>query len=238
MRRIFEQLPYFLPAEPAPFARLFLTEGIRREVAKGELLKRGGESQRLFFLESGLCAYYAAEAENHRPTILSVLLPGRAMGDLTASVGTRCNVFTRALEKGVVRVVPPAVLTAALMKDPALAQLEIRSVIAKEESILEGMTANFIRPPAERIVICAKALCRAKNVSPSSGWHRLPLTISAERIGEIVNLNRVSVARQMSSWMKADLVRRDGRKLLFSDQLFAAVDDWIENPVPKCPLPA
>lgn len=69
MRRIFEQLPYFLPAEPAPFARLFLTEGIRREVAKGELLKRGGESQRLFFLESGLCAYYAAEAENHRPTI-------------------------------------------------------------------------------------------------------------------------------------------------------------------------
>ena len=200
MRRIFEQLPYFLPAEPAPFARLFLTEGIRREVAKGELLKRGGESQRLFFLESGLCAYYAAEAENHRPTILSVLLPGRAMGDLTASVGTRCNVFTRALEKSVVRVVPPAVLTAALMKDPALAQLEIRCVIAKEESIL--------------------------------------LMISVERIGEIVNLNRVSVARQLSSWMKADLVRRDGRKLLFSDQLFAAVDDWIENPVPKCPLPA
>ena len=38
--------------------------------------------------------------------------------------------------------------------------------------------------------------------------------------------------------MKADLIRRDGRKLLFSDQLFAAVDDWIENPVPKCPLPA
>ena len=165
MRRIFEQLPYFLPAEPAPFARLFLTEGIRREVAKGELLKRGGESQRLFFLESGLCAYYAAQAENHRPTILSVLLPGRAMGDLTASVGTRCNVFTRALEKSVVRVVPPAVLTAALMKDPALAQLEIRSVIAKEESILEGMTANFIRPPAERIVICAKALCRAENAA-------------------------------------------------------------------------
>lgn len=136
------------------------------------------------------------------------------------------------------RVVPPAVLTAALMKDPALAQLEIRCVIAKEESILEGMTANFIRPPAERIVICAKALCRAENVSPSSGWHRLPLMISAERIGEIVNLNRVSVARQLSSWMKADLVRRDGRKLLFSDQLFAAVEDWIENPVPKCPLPA
>ena len=87
-------------------------------------------------------------------------------------------------------------------------------------------------------MICAKALCRAENVSPSSGWHRLPLMISAERIGEIVNLNRVSVARQLSFWMKADLVRRDGRKLLFSDQLFAAVDDWIENPDPKCPLPA
>ena len=75
MRRIFEQLPYFLPAEPAPFARLFLTEGIRREVAKGELLKRGGESQRLFLLSRGFCAYYAAEAENHRPTILLGFAP-------------------------------------------------------------------------------------------------------------------------------------------------------------------
>ena len=66
------------------------------------------------------------------------------------------------------RVVPPAVLTAALMKDPALAQLEIRSVIAKEDSILEGMTANFIRPPAERIVICAKALCQQKMCRPAA----------------------------------------------------------------------
>lgn len=50
MRRIFEQLPYFLPAEPAPFARPFLREGARRVIEKGELLKRGGEGQKLFFL--------------------------------------------------------------------------------------------------------------------------------------------------------------------------------------------
>lgn len=237
MRRIFEQLPYFLPAEPAPFARLFLTKGVRRVIGKGELLKRGGEAQKLFFLESGLCAYYAAEAENHRPTILSVLLPGRAMGDLTASVGTRCNVFTRALEKSVVRVVPPSVLQAALAADPELAQLEIHSVIAKEESILEGMTANFIRPPAERIVICAKALCRAGRVKAEDGWNRLPIALSAERLGEIVNLNRVSVARQLSQWMKEGHVRREGRRLLLSEPLFLAVDDWIENPVPATALP-
>ena len=115
MRRIFSVLPYFLPPEPEAFAKLFREHGTLRVVEKNEHLKRGGESQKLFFLASGLCAYCAAEAVDHRPTILSVILPGRAMGDLTASIGTRCNVFTRALERSEVLVVDPAVLTRAVV---------------------------------------------------------------------------------------------------------------------------
>lgn len=235
MRRIFSALPYFLPPDPEPFARLFRAHGILRTVDKGELLKRGGEEQKLFFLESGLCAYYAAEALSHRPTILSVILPGRAMGDMTASIGNRCNVFTRAIEKSRVYVLPPGLLAAAIAQDPQLAQLEIRTVIAKEESMIEGMTANFIRPPAERIIICAKALCRIEGIPSAGGWNRLPLALSAERIGEIVNLNRVSVSRQISQWTKEGLVKRDGRRLCFADALFGLPDDWLENRAPEPP---
>lgn len=237
MRRIFTPYPYFLPAEPAPLVELFRRHGTPRKVGKGELLKRGGEEQKLFLLEEGLCAYYAAEALNHRPSILSVLLPGRCMGDMTASIRTRCNVFTRTLSSCRVLVIPPEALAGAIERTPELAQIEIRNVIAKEESIVESMAANFLRSPQERLVIYAKVLCRVMEVEPDeASWSRLPLALPAEVVGEIVNLNRVSVARQLSRWMQAGVVRREGRRLSFHQRLFDAVEDWIENRDPA-PMP-
>lgn len=238
MRRIFTTYPYFLPAEPEPFVQLFREHGTIRDVKKGEVLKRGGDAQRLFFLEEGLCAYCAAEALDHRPYILSVVLPGRVMGDMTASIRTRCNVFTRALKKSRVLSIPPEVLAQAIEERPEYAKLEIRNVIAKEESLLEGMAANFLRPPQERLVIYAKALCRITGtLARDDGWHALPIELSASTIGELVNLNRVSVSRILSRWIQMGEVRREGRTLLFSDSLFEAVDDWIENRSPRQMLP-
>lgn len=238
MRRIFTPLPYFLPAEPEPFVKLFREHGTPRLVKKGEFLKRGGEMQRLFFLEDGLCAYYAAEALDHRPMVISVILPGRVMGDMTASIRTRCNVFTRALKNSHVLTIPPEVLAHAIEVDSDLAAIEIRSIIAKEESLIEGISANALRPPAERLVIYAKALCRSFDVKPDAeGWNRLPVALPAETIGEVVNLNRVSVARLLSHWMETGHVYREGRTLFFRQILFDAVDDWLENRAPQVTLP-
>ena len=238
MRRIFTTYPYFLPAEPEPFVQLFREHGTLRVVNKGEVLKRGGESQRLFFLEEGLCAYCAAEALDHRPCILSIVLPGRVMGDMTASIRTRCNVYTRALKKSRVLTIPPEVLALAIEERPEYAKLEIRNVIAKEESLLEGMAANFLRPPQERVVIYAKSLCRITGTLPrEDGWHALPLELPVSTIGELVNLNRVSVSRILSRWIQMGEVRKVGRTLFFSDRLLASVDDWLENRAPRHPLP-
>ncbi|MDO5531961.1 Crp/Fnr family transcriptional regulator [Sutterella sp.] len=238
MRRIFTPLPYFLPAEPEPFVKLFREHGVPRLVKKGEFLKRGGEEQKLFFLEEGLCAYYAAEALDHRPMVISVILPGRVMGDMTASIRTRCNVFTRALKNSRVLTIPPEVLAHAIEVDSDLAAIEIRSIIAKEESLLEGVAANSLRPPAERLVIYAKALCRSFGVrADADGWNRLPLKLPAKTIGEVVNLNRVSVTRLLIHWMEVDAIRKDGRTLYFHQRLFDAVDDWLENRSPVVTLP-
>ena len=130
------------------------------------------------------------------------------MGDMTASIRTRCNVYTRALKKSRVLSIPPEVLALAIEERPEYAKLEIRNVIAKEESLLEGMAANFLRPPQERVVIYAKSLCRITGTLPrEDGWHALPLELP------------------------------EGRTLLFSECLFASVDDWIENRAPQHPLP-
>lgn len=153
MRRIFRSVPYFLPPEPGPLARIFREHGTLRVVPKRATLKHGGEEARVFYLQKGLCAYYAGEAFGHRPAILSVILPGCVMGDMTAVVATRCNVHTVAFADSEVLVLSPRVLREAVFSDPELSLLEARNITAKEESLLEGMVANFTRPRSERLLI-------------------------------------------------------------------------------------
>lgn len=230
MRRIFTQLPYFIPEDPAFIRELFRRRGMRRTIARGEALKRGGDRLKLFLLEEGLCAYYAGVGFG-RPTILAVILPGRTMGDLSASAKILCNVYTAALVPSRVIEMPAEALYDAFEERPDLAQEQIANVIKKEESLLEGMVANFTRPPAERVAVFAKALIRTTKTAPGpDGWTALPLLIPAQVIGEAVNLNRVSVAKIISRWMKAGLARRERKRLVLSPELLEPIDDWIENP--------
>ena len=54
MRQIFFALPYVCPREPARIADLIREHGTLRDVAAGEVLKRGGDANRLFLLEEGI----------------------------------------------------------------------------------------------------------------------------------------------------------------------------------------
>ncbi len=246
MRQIFRSIPYFLPADPDWVRELFFEHGRAVRFAAGETLKWGGEARRLFFLTSGLCAYTLDTTES-RPAILSVIAPGRAMGDLTASINNRCNIRTTALVESDVLFLEPERLTAAFEAKAELASSEIANVIAKEESIIEGMTANFTRSPEERLKVFLKAAFVNAGMLPlgaisgaSSGagsgdrteteFLEFPYALSAERMGEALNLNRVSVAKLFSKWRRDALVARRGRTLLVSPALFADLFDWIENP--------
>ncbi len=51
MRQIFTAYPYISPREPEKIARWIREHGQRREVARGEVLKYGGEANRLFLVE-------------------------------------------------------------------------------------------------------------------------------------------------------------------------------------------
>ena len=229
MRRIFTQLPYFIPEDPAFIRELFLQHGVRRTIARGEALKRGGDRLKLFLLEEGLCAYYAGVGFG-RPTILAVILPGRTMGDLSASAKIPCNVYTAALMPSRVIEMPAEALYEAFQQHPELAEEQIANVIKKEEALLEGMVANFTRPPAERVAVFAKALIRTTHAGPDKdGWFSLPLLISAQVIGEAVNLNRVSVAKIIARWLKIGLAKREKKHLVLSPELLEPIDDWIEN---------
>lgn len=238
MRQIFRSIPYFLPADPDWVRDLFLEHGRAVRFASGETLKWGGEARRLFFLKRGLCAYTLDTTES-RPAILSVIAPGRAMGDLTASINNRCNIRTTALVESDVLLLEPERLTAAFEAKSELASSEIANVIAKEESIIEGVTANFTRSPEERLKVFLKAAFVNAGMLPQDAgsgdrsedeFLEFPYSLSAERMGEALNLNRVSVAKLFSKWRREQLVARHGRTLLISPALFADLFDWIENP--------
>lgn len=228
MRQIFTSLPYVLPADPPEIAALYRAQGTERSVKKGETLKRGGEDAKLFFITEGLAAYFVAEELTGRPKVLALLPPGRAAGDLTAAIENRCNVHTRMLTDGKVLVLPASILTEAMRSEGGFAEVLVRSVIAKEECHIEGMVANFTLPPEQRLkVFFQSALTHEGGCVAGEEWWRFPYRLSAELVGEVVNLNRVSVAKILSAWFHEGLAKREGADLFVHPTLFDDVYDWL-----------
>lgn len=228
MRQIFTSLPYVLPADPPEIAALYRARGTERPVKRGETLKRGGEDAKLFFLTEGLAAYFIAEELTGRPKVLALLPPGRAAGDLTAAIENRCNVHTKMITDGTVLVLPASILTEAMRSEGGFAEVLVRSVIAKEECHIEGMVANFTLPPEQRLkVFFQSALTHEGGCVVGEEWWRFPYRLSAELVGEVINLNRVSVAKILSAWFHEGLAKREGADLFVRPALFDDVYDWL-----------
>ncbi len=229
MRQIFASLPYFIPADPPIVSELFARCGTRRVIRRGEVLKRGGDDARLFYLESGLCTYTVLNTASGRRSRLSVILPGRAMGDLTAGVGNRCNVITEVLEGGVLVTMAPERLQEALELDPGLAARWAANAIAKEESIIEGVYANATHEAETRMRIFAAAALAICNVPERDGWKTMPFEMSASVVGELLNLNRVTVAKITAKWFDAGVARREGRRIAVRPEHLSDLYDWYEG---------
>ncbi len=225
MRQIFHAYPWVHPEEHPRIQAIYREHGRPLRVRHGEVIKHGGESNRLFFLTKGLCAYYVA-TETARPTVLSLIIPGRVMGDITCVSGERVNVVTRALKDSELLTVPPTTLLQAMSLDPRMAVLAARSLIAKEESHLEGMVANFTLEPAARLKALLKVLILSYRAAVTPGWNVVPLLLSNKHYGSIVNLTRVSVSRLFSRWIDEGLVRKHTRQIEVQDRLFDDLYDW------------
>lgn len=166
---------------------------------------------RLFLLEEGLCGYFVAGETTGHAAIMSLLLPGTTLCDMTSSVGRRCNVETRAIEKSRVWVAAPDFYERHVFTDPELALEKYQHAVEKQESTLEGMIANFTLPPEQRVKILLKAVLGHEGRLAGDDWVRIPYDLPAETIGQTVNLTRQTVARVIGDWRRAGLAAaRDG----------------------------
>lgn len=229
MRQIFQSLPWIHAPEPEFLVKLYRELGVERHVKKGETLKSGGQSPRLFFLEKGLCAYLIAEQTQGRPSVLSLIIPGRTMGDLTCLTYDKVNVCSVAWQDSIVLEVDIESLYARIEARPGWMRKLASHLVRKQESHLEGMVANFTLAAPERLKVFLRVLFDAYGLELKEHANVVPLLLTNEQIGLVTNLTRVSVSRIFSQWQEAGLLTKNGKTLTVEKTLFEGIFDWLQQ---------
>lgn len=230
MRQIFQILPWIPPKELPETLGLFRKYGVPASYRNGELLKHRGAAKKLFLITEGAAAYYVADRYKSHPSVLNLLIPERSACDLSAITGDRVNVTTRAIGTCQVLMMQPDVLIDYVSSTPDFAVKELRHVTKKQECSIEAMVANFTLEPAERLRRLLKVLLISFDLPVVyTDWNRVPIDLTNEQYGAVVNLTRVSVSRIFSEWISTNLLRKSGKNIWVHGTLLADIDDWCKD---------
>ena len=230
MRQIFHALPWIPPKEPQEIIQLFHEYGVPLSYRSGQLLKGRAESNKLFLVTKGAAAYYIADRYKSHPSVLNLLIPGRSACDLSSFTGTKVNVTTRAIGHCEVLSMSPHLLPRYMMEHAEFAVEMNKHVIIKQECSIEAMVANFTLEPALRLRTLLKVILISYGVKIiRNEWIRMPLDLTNEQYGAVVNLTRVSVSRLFSEWSSKELLKKVGRNVFIRAELLDNIYDWVET---------
>ncbi len=229
MRQIFTSYPYIEPRVDTETAGIIRRAGRRLDVKAGEILKMPGALSHFYLVDEGVCGYFVAGQVFGHTRIMSLLLPGRTVADLSVSTGRPCNIETRALTDVVAWACPAEFFQREVYPNPQFVERLYRLAVQKHESTVEGMVANFTLPPEQRLKIFFRLLTYDTPQQPEPGWFMVPYRLTAETIGMVVNLTRSNVTRQLNAWREAGLARKEGVDWVLSDALFSDIYDWRES---------
>jgi len=227
MRQVFNQYPWIPPEEFDIIQKIYYKHGRLNRISKNSILKSGGECNKLFFLKKGLCMYIV-NYEKDNPKVLSVIPPGRALGDLSCLSGEKVNVTTLVKRDSEVLTIPPDILQKYMKEDFAVTNAVIKTSMAKQECHLEGMIANFTLNNENRLKVLFKALLAAYNIEIAD-WNPAPLKLNNSELGMITSATRVTVSRILNKWTTSGLIKRDGKNIILSKELFNGVYDWHDE---------
>lgn len=227
MRQVFNQYPWIPPEELEVVRKIYFKYGRLHRITKNSILKCGGECNKLFYLKKGLCMYFV-NYDQEKPRALSIIPPGRAMGDLTCLTGEIVNVTTVIKRDSEVLVIPPDILKKEMENDFELTQAVIKTAIAKQECHLEGMIANFTLDYENRLIALFKAIIYSYGEEKQE-FTKVPLRLNNSELGMVISSTRVTVSRILSKWMEQDLMRKEGKYLYISSSLLDSSYDWRDD---------
>jgi CRP-like cAMP-binding protein len=224
MSQVFLQSPWIHPPEPAPLRDIILRCGKRMAIKSGTDLPHGEGSTYVGYLEKGLGCFSFLDAEG-QTHIFALIIPRRTFGDLDALTAYHLNLKGKVIRPSVVVLVERERFVEEISRSVELMKLYAKNAITKEECHMEGMLANFTRSLPARVQAAMRSLIRAYYPIKESGWNPLPVKLSITEIGQIVGANRSTVSVLISDWIKKDLVRRDGRRLVVHGSLLSRAFD-------------
>ena len=233
MMKAFNTLPWIPPAEYKKISEIYMKYGIFRKLKKNTFLKNSGDKNKLFYLKKGLCMGFV-DYQPEKSVLLTLLPPGRAIGDLTCISGEAVNMRIVVKEDSELLALPKDILKNQIKENCEIALLIAKTMIAKRESHLEGMLANCTLCVEERLKTFFKVLITSYLVPNEGGWHRLPVRLNNEELASIVNATRVSVSRILTAWSEKNHYKKTNSKnILIHARQLESVYDWHDLvPIP------
>ncbi|MDO5531105.1 Crp/Fnr family transcriptional regulator [Sutterella sp.] len=227
MRQVFRMRPWVFPPEPAPIAEIFKRHGKRRDYPKGSGMPHGGlgDTAQVGYLVSGLATFSCMDVMKQLH-IFALLAPGRCLADLDALNPHRVNVMVEFIRPSTVLLVPRKTFIAGLRQSIDTMQLYADLAILKEESVIEGMLANFTLDMDSRLRVFLISAISSFSELRNDGWNECPLGLTITELSRIISANRSWVSTKVGEWVKAGLARKEGRRLLVHGKLFENIWDW------------
>lgn len=229
---IFDVIPWFMnrkdelmrspawiqPKVPVRMAALF--EGGKTVKLKKDtpIANEGDLPDKIFYLTEGLCSHTFAQFDD-KSTTISLILPGRAIGDIFAVLDRGIFLRFDVLRDSVFKTITKAYFLEELRKDVDFT-LEVMKYFAdKQHSFMEGMICNSTLSTKERLTILLANLVK-DNPEPENGFIKIPYKMSQELLAEVAGSSRVTVNRIMQEWFAKNLMYRKDKFLWISENFF------------------
>lgn len=225
MLHAFNVLPWLPPQEFEDIKNLYYQHGTLMRIPKNTVLKASGDENRLFYLKKGLCTC-SVNGYPDKVLTLALLLPGRAIGDLTCVSGETVNMTITARRDSEVLTLPAGTITGYMEKDPHIGILMARTVLAKRNSHLEGMLNNCFLPQDSRLRVFFKALIKSDQADFEDPWYKITIKLNNEEIAHVINATRVSVSRILGEWIDAGMYKKAGSVRYIHKNTFDSVHSW------------
>lgn len=227
MRQVFFQKPWIYIEEPPQLREVYLKYGSPELLGRGTPLINGGTEGKFYYLKKGLAAF-SFQDKHERSFIFSLVIPGRALADIDGLTRELVNVTDSVIRPSEVLSITYDVWQKHIGNNPELMLLYTKGLVAKEETHMEAMIANYTLSVPERLRVFLKVLLTSYNPEIKDGWNMLPIYLSHREYAQILGASEVTVCRTVVEMYEKKLMSRNKRNIYVHSSLFEDIYDWTE----------
>ncbi len=208
--------------------RMFMSQGKPIFFKKNDVIfDYWDEIKSIYYLSKGCCLYLANTVKGNERA-LSVILPGSSFGEFASVMCEPVNARVEAIENSEVIALPAQLVRERLRCGSENWTDFFKFVYRRQNNFCMVMSyCSEVNVP-QRFALFLQSYAKRKSSSPEGGWHICDISITMDRLGEIISANRVTTSAMLNFLGKEDMVRKlKNGGLQFRDILIQ--NDFIKN---------